>query len=95
MCWMFGLAVCFSVAAQTPRSVEYSAVQARLTQGWNTWDVHSVAAQVLLPEAFTIRVGLQNNSTLNSDAFLREALIGRQGPGSEQVFPGTHTWSGS
>lgn len=95
MRWMFGLVVCFSVAAQTPRSAEYSAVQARLAQGWNTWDVHSVAAQVLLPEGFTIRVGLQNNSTLNSDAFLREALIGRQGQGAEQVFPGPHTWSGS
>jgi hypothetical protein len=66
-----------------------------LAQGWNTWDVHSVAAQVLLPEGFTIRVGLQNNSTLNSDAFLRDSLIGRQGQNSEQVFPGPHTWNGS
>ena len=49
MRWMVGLALCLSLAAQTPRSPEYSAVQACLAQGWNTWDVHSVAAQVLLP----------------------------------------------
>ena len=46
MRWMVGLALCLSLAAQTPRSPEYSAVQARLAQGWNTWDVYSVAAQV-------------------------------------------------
>src|ERR1017187_7936803 len=53
------LAGCSCLAAQTappPRSPEYDALQHRLARGWNTWDVHSVAAQVLLPEGFTIRV---------------------------------------
>jgi len=95
MRWTSVLAVSFSLAAQTPRSPEYDALQNRLARGWNTWDVHSVAAQVLLPEGFTIRVGLKHNTTLNSDAFLSDPLIGRQGQGVEQVFPGPHTWNGT
>ena len=95
MRWILAVAIASCLAAQTPRSAEYDALQNRLARGWNTWDVHSVAAQVLLPEGFTIRVGLKHNTSLNSDAFLADALIGRQGPGLEQVFPGPHTWNGS
>ena len=95
MRWILILALSSSLAAQAPRSPDYDAVQHRLAAGWNTWDVHSVAAQVLLPEGVTIRVGLKHNSTLTSDAFLSGALIGRQGQGAEQVFPGPHTWNGS
>ena len=65
-----GLAAPARMPAQAPRSPEYTAVQERLAHGWNTWDVYSVAAQALLPEGFTIRVGLKHNSTLYSDAFL-------------------------
>jgi hypothetical protein len=84
-----------AMAAQAPRSPEYAAVQTSLAQGWNTWDVYNVAAQVLLPEGFTIRVGLKHNSALNSDAFLSDMLIGRQGKGEEAIVPGPHTWNGS
>ena len=93
MRWISALIIPLSLAAQSPN--EYAALQGRLARGWNTWDVNSVAAQVLLPEGFTIRVGLKHNSSLNSDAFLSDALIGRQGQGVEQVFPGPHTWNGS
>ena len=95
MRWIITLVIPLSLAAQAPRSADYEAVQNRLARGWNTWDVHSVTAQVLLPEGFTIRVGLKHNSSLNSDAFLSDALIGRQGQGVELVFPGAHTWNGS
>ncbi len=46
------LALSSLLPAQTPppRSSEYDAPQHRLARGWNTWDVHSVAAQVLLPD---------------------------------------------
>ena len=91
---MLALAVPLAIAAQTRHSPEYAAVQKRLALGWNTWDVHSVAAQVLLPDGFTIRVGLKHNTSLNSDAFLSDALIGRQGERAEKVFPGPHTWDG-
>jgi len=78
-----------------PESAEYRAVQHRLARGWNTWDVHSVATQVLLPEGLAIHIGLKHNSTLNGDAFLSDPLIGRLAPGAELVTPGPHAWDGS
>jgi putative isomerase len=78
-----------------PASAQYQQVQKRLATGWNTWDVHSVTTQVLLPDGLAIHVGLKHNSTLYSDAFLGDALIGRQTEGAEQVFPGPHSWEGS
>ena len=93
--WRAALVFPLASAAQEPRSPEYAAVQQSLAQGWNTWDVYSVGAQVLLPEGFTIRIGLKNNSALNADAFLPDLLIGRQGKGDEVIVPGPHTWNGS
>jgi putative isomerase len=78
-----------------PESPTYRALQERLAQGWNTWDVNSVATQVLLPEGLAIHVGLKHNTTEGGDAFLQDALIGRLTPGAEQVFPGAHAWDGS
>lgn len=77
------------------RSAEYAKVQERLARGWNSWDVHSVATQVLLPEGLAIHVGMKHNSTLNGDAFLGDALIGRLDKGAEVVTPGPHAWDGS
>lgn len=77
------------------RSAEYEKVQARLARGWNTWDMHSVATQVLLPEGLAIHVGMKHNSTLNGDAFLGDALIGRLDKDAEVVTPGPHAWDGS
>ena len=78
-----------------PRSAQYDVLQKRLRTGWNTWDVHSVTAHVLLPAGLSIRVGVQRKTTLNGEAFLADPLIGRQGEGVEQVFPGPHAWNGS
>lgn len=77
------------------RSAQYEEVQKRLARGWNTWDVHSVATQVLLPEGLAIHVGMKHNSTLNGDAFLGDALIGRLDKDAEKVTPGPHAWDGS
>src|SRR4051794_35605542 len=77
------------------RSAEYARVQQRLARGWNTWDVHSVATQVLLPEGLAIHVGMKHNSSLNGDAWLRDALIGRLDKDAEKVTPGPHAWDGS
>ena len=44
-------------------SAEYDEVQKRLARGWNTWDVHSVTTQVLLPEGLAIHVGMKHNTT--------------------------------
>ena len=91
------LSVCASCASGQPgpRSTQYDALQKRLEIGWNTWDVYSVTAHVLLPAGLAIRVGLQSKTTLNGEAFLADPLIGRQGHDVEQVFPGPHAWDGS
>jgi putative isomerase len=81
--------------AVAPRSAEYAHVQERLARGWNTWDVHSVATQVLLPGGLAIHVGMKHNSSLNGDAFLGDALIGRLEKDAEVVTPGPHAWDGS
>lgn len=79
----------------TATSPEYKAVQARLARGWNTWDVHSVTTHVLLPDALAIHLSLEHNTTESHSAFLRDILIGRLAPGSEEVFPRAHSWDGS
>lgn len=78
-----------------PRSAEYAKVQQRLARGWNTWDVHSVATQVLLPEGLAIHVGMKHNTGEFGDAFLGDALIGGFGPDAPVVTPGPHAWDGS
>jgi putative isomerase len=106
----FALASCLSVAAQRQEpamssrtaaeeplpaaSLRYQQLQERLGVGWNSWDVHSVTTQVLLPDGLAIHVGLKHNSTLYGDTFLGDALIGRLTPDAEQVFPGPHAWEG-
>jgi putative isomerase len=85
-------------ATQEPsslRSAQYQALQRRLSTGWNTWDVHSVTTEVLLPDGLAIHAGLKHNSTLYGDVFLGDALIGRLTPDAEKVFPGPHSWEGS
>src|SRR5215831_3497441 len=77
------------------RSPEYDAVQKQLARGWNTWDVHSVATQVLLPDGLAIHVGMKHNTGEFGDAFLGDALIGSFGPDVPIVTPGPHSWDGS
>ncbi len=76
-------------------SAQYRQVQQRLAQGWNTWDVHSVTTQVLLPEGLAIHAGLKHNTTEGGDSYLGDALIGRLAAGAEQVVPGPHAWDGT
>ncbi|HVT98598.1 MAG TPA: trehalase family glycosidase [Acidobacteriaceae bacterium] len=107
--WLFALGFGCSSPAQTrvvpsrlapgqslpAESSEYRQVQQRLAQGWNTWDVHSVTTQVLLPQGLAIHTSLKHNTTEGSDAFLGDTLIGRLTPHAEQVTPGPHAWDGS
>jgi putative isomerase len=98
-CSCLAPSVCLAQAkpAATPRlnSPEYAQLQQRLSRGWNTWDVHSVTTQVLLPEALSVRVGVQKKTRIGGDGFLSTALIGRLEADSEQVFPGPHAFDGS
>ncbi len=45
----------------------------RLARGWNTWNVRSVLSHVLLPEGFSISLGIKLYST---GRCLREVLLG-------------------
>jgi len=81
--------------AFTPRLCAVSTIANTVGCRWNTWDVHSVTTQVLLPDGLAIHMSLKHNSTLYGDAFLGDALIGRLTPDAEQVFPGPHSWEGS
>ena len=74
---------------------QYEQVQKELARGWNTWDVHSVTTQVLLPEGLAIHVGMKHNTGEYGDAFLGDALIGSFGPDAPVVTPGPHAWDGS
>jgi len=84
-----------AIQSKPPESAPYQQLQHRLAKGWNTWDVHSVATHVLLPEGLAIHVGLKHNTTSYGDAFLGDALIGRLDKGAEVVTPGPHAWDGS
>ena len=54
-----------------------------------------MATQVLLPEGLAIHVGMKHNTSLNGDAWLGDALIGRLDKDAEVVTPGPHAWDGS
>ena len=60
--------------------------------GWNTWNVRSVLSHVLMPEGFSISLGLKLYST---GTCLREALIGRKDARGEIVIPGPRSYSGA
>jgi len=79
-----------SQTASPPPDAQYKALQARLAQGWNTWDVNSMTTHVLLPEGLAIHIGFKHNATVFGDDFLSRTTVG-QGT----VFPGPHAWDGS
>ncbi len=64
----------------------------RLARGWNTWNTRSVLSHVLLPCGFSLNLGVKE---YRDGAFLREALIGRQGANEERIRPGPHSSGGS
>jgi hypothetical protein len=84
------VAVCAFPAFAQQNAPQYTKLQHDLARGWNTWNTRSVTSHVLLPEGLSINVGIKNNA-IYQEAWLPEALIDRQGPDAEQVFPGTHT----
>jgi hypothetical protein len=70
--------------------VQYRELQRKLAQGWNTWDVNSMIAYVLLPEGLGLHVGFLNNGNDFGHEFLATTSVG-QGT----AFPGSHSWDGS
>src|ERR1051325_341105 len=75
------------------KSPEYRRVQHDLSNGWNTWNNHSVLSHVLLPEGFALSLGFQKVSA-NTEMYLQDVLPGRSSLG-EQVYLGPHAYDGS
>ena len=73
----------------SPADAQYRALQQKLAQGWNTWDVNSMTTHVLLPEALAVHVLFKHNAAVSGDDFLPRTSVG-QGT----VFPGPHSWDG-
>jgi hypothetical protein len=72
---------------------ELTAMNFRLSKGWNTWNSRSVLSHVLLPKGFS--VNLQLISRQSGDT-LKEALIGRSDYGrKEHVIAGPRSYDGS
>ena len=71
---------------------EYEQLKKRLARGWNTWNTRSVLSHVLLPEAFALNLGIKEYA---DGAYLKEALVGRQGARDEQIHPGPHAYDGN
>ncbi|MGD0733111.1 MAG: trehalase family glycosidase [Terracidiphilus sp.] len=80
-----------------PESRDYQQLQQRLARGWNTWDAHSIATQVLLPEGLAIHVEMKHNTALYdfSNTVLSNVGVGKLAPGAEKVILGPHSWDGS
>ena len=71
---------------------EYDLLKKNLARGWNTWNVRSVMSHVLLPAGLALNLAIQEYA---SGAYLKEALIGRQGKDDEAIHPGLRSYDGS
>lgn len=66
---------------------EYSELQSRLANGWNTWNTRSAMCWVKLPSCIALNLGLKSYA---NGQHLREILAGR-----EEVTLGGHAYDGS
>ena len=73
-------------------TTEYPALLSRLAFGWNTWNSRSVLSHVLLPEGFSISLGIRDYWHPH---YLKEALIGNERQTGENVMAGPRTFDGT
>ncbi|NLF42927.1 MAG: hypothetical protein GX587_09545 [Bacteroidales bacterium] len=66
----------------------YEELKRRYMTGWKTWNVNSILSYVYMPYGLTLSLCLKE---YKNGGYLREVLIGRQGPDAERVFPGAHS----
>ena len=94
----FALLAAFALAAipcpgAEDGSRQYAAVQERLAQGWNTWNINSVFSHVLLPEGLSVTVGLHSIALFEAH-YLNLAQAGGN-PKDLLVTVGLHSLDGS
>lgn len=73
-------------------NTEYEALKARLARGWNTWNVRSLMSHVLLPQGFSINLGLHD---LKHTSYLMDAFVARRDEREERVYPRRRSYDGS
>lgn len=78
--------------SQSDYSATYKNIQQNLAKGWNTWNSESMLSHVLLPEAISVNLCL--NNTANGLSYLKESLR-TSGTRPERVTPGWHSSDGS
>lgn len=78
---------------RTIRTSQYQALQTRLSHGWNTWYNNNLLTWVLLPQGFSINLGLNH---YEDGDYLREAYKSSpQQHRPETVIPGLRSDDGS
>ncbi|GAB4337813.1 MAG: hypothetical protein Kow0037_21170 [Calditrichia bacterium] len=85
--------IVFALGSGWTQPPQYSPIQQKLQQGWNTWDSRSVLRQVHLPDAAVLQLSLKQTRWLN-EPYLETALIGRYGEEAEKIRPGYHAVDG-
>ncbi len=94
--FLFSLLIAGKIGAQNIKSAElkYQAVQAKLQNGWGTFNHKSVLSHVLLPEGFAMNLGIKLHQN-NVDNYLKEAVISSRGSRPETILPGYKAYDGS
>lgn len=72
--------------------LHYEELKKKIGDGWNTWNTASVLSHVLLPEGFSINLGLKDFAT---GQVVRDLLIGRFGEREENIHPGIRSYDGT
>jgi hypothetical protein len=79
-----------------PQSASYSEtyknLQQNLAKGWNTWNSESMFSHVLLPEAISVNICLNNRA--NGLSYLKESVRAADSR-PEKITPGWHSSNGS
>ena len=81
------------ISRRNIRTPEYSALQAELSKGWNTWYNNSMLTHALLPQGFSINLclGTRDNKAYLKDALKASDILKRP----EKVLPGLRSDDGS
>ncbi len=91
--FFFSVSQIFAINTDSPEA-KYKAVQAKLQTGWGTFNHKSVLSHVLLPEGFTMNIGIKLHQN-NADNYLKEAFISSRGDRPEKITPGYKAYDGS
>jgi hypothetical protein len=94
ICFLLSLLYASVLFAQSTPQQHYDSLQAKLSQGWNTWNTNSVLSHVLLPQGLALNICLLD-TRITGERYLREAYISQKSKRAETITPGLHAYDGS